>query len=252
MEHLQAIVFDVDGTLADTENIHRAAFNEAFKEHGVDWQWSKKDYARLLSVSGGFERMKFYSGESDQISKRTYPDELIKTIHKTKSEIYAQLLLSSDIQLRSGIERLISEARKENIQLAIATNTNRKNVEILLDKNLPSDWNNWFAAIETSDTVSIKKPSAAIYLAVLKKINMKPSCVVALEDTENGLSAAKAAGISTIITTHQFTHQSHFPEALLVVDSAGSPSRPFNILNGKIVKERWLTVRLLDKLLGQR
>jgi HAD superfamily hydrolase (TIGR01509 family) len=252
VEHLQAIIFDVDGTLADTENIHRIAFNMAFNKHGLDWQWSKKEYTRLLSVSGGFERMKCYSREPRGIANRTYSDKLIKTIHRTKSDIYAQLLLSSNIKLRPGIGRLIAEARRDDIQLAIATNTNQENVEILLSKNLPEDWKSWFTTIETSNTVMAKKPSPAIYLEILKKIRVEPSHAVALEDTENGLSAAKAAGIGAVITTHQFTRHSKFPEALLVVDSAGSPSSPFKILNGKAIEERWLTVAVLDKLLNQK
>ncbi len=124
MEHLQAIIFDVDGTLADTENIHRIAFNMAFNKHGLDWQWSKKEYTRLLSVSGGFERMKCYSREPRGIANRTYSDKLIKTIHRTKSDIYAQLLLSYNIKLRPGIGRLIAEARRDDVQQAIAQNTN--------------------------------------------------------------------------------------------------------------------------------
>ena len=252
MEHLQAIIFDVDGTLADTENIHRTAFNNAFREHGLDWQWSKKEYARLLSISGGFERMKFYSNELTDESHMKFSEKLIKTIHKTKNDIYAQLLLNSNIELRPGISRLIFEARKEKLLLAIATNTNKKNVEILLDKNLPKGWKNWFSAVATSDTVVEKKPSAAVYLAVLKTTNLNASHVIALEDTENGLLAATAAGISTIITTHEFTHHCDFPEAALVVDSAGDASRPFNVLNGRTIDERWLTISLLDKLLGQK
>ena len=164
MALLKAIIFDVDGTLANTEEIHRQAFNAAFIEFGLEYSWSELEYIQLLSISGGRERIYAYLKEkdikpNDEHSLREY--SLI--IHKRKSEIYRQKLIAGHIGLRNGGERLLNEAAGESIRLAIATCTSISNVEILLKNSLGPNALSRFDVIVTSDIVTDKKPSPVVY-----------------------------------------------------------------------------------------
>lgn len=248
---LQAIIFDVDGTLADTEELHRQAFNRAFKEFGLDWCWSPTMYEKLLSISGGFERIRYFG--RDLASQ--FPDEAafnayVSRIQGVKTRIYDALLVSGMVQLRPGVRRLLDAARGANIKLAIATSTAWSNVQTLLDRNLPSGWVGWFAAIETSDTVADKKPSPAVYRAVLERLGIAADRCVAVEDTVNGMRAACNAGITTMITTHYFTRRARFPEARLVVDQLGEPNHPCQVLAGPDLPKGCVDLSALNELLG--
>lgn len=248
---LQAIIFDVDGTLADTEEVHRLAFNRIFSDVGLDWQWTPALYAELLAISGGRERITAFGCD---LRPRFDSDEafndFVLTIHRAKTRRYAAMLTEGDVALRPGIRRLIDEARAAGITLAIATSSAYTNAETLLDNNLPPGWRDWFSAIETCDSVDQKKPSPAVYEAVIRQLGIPCENIIALEDTPNGLAAATAAGVRTVVTTHRYTRDCDFAEAALVVDSAGEPDAPMNVAAGDACGHRWLTPALFDLLLA--
>lgn len=248
MDTLQAIIFDMDGTLADTEEIHRQAFNQAFTEFGYDWQWSRRDYIALLNISGGRERIRNFLKINLPPEQRRSAARLAREIHKRKSEIYREKL-SGHIELRPGVERLIREARREHISLAIATSSSRKNLETLLHKTLGDDALSWFTAIVSSDVVEDKKPSPAVYQYALTRLGVKPDHCIAIEDTYNGNCAALAAGIKTIITTHYFTTDDEFEGASLVVDQLGEPEQPFRATAGDACGASYVNIDLLRKIL---
>ena len=250
VKKLQAIIFDVDGTLADTEDVHRLAFNYVFAEYGLDWQWTPDLYQDLLSISGGRERITTFGQDLRRrfTSERDF-DQFVVTLHRAKTRKYAAMLTEGEVALRPGIRRLIDEAREAGIVLAIATSSAYSNAETLLDNNLPPGWRDWFSAIETCDSVAQKKPSPAVYQAVLGKLGLDTDCIVALEDTQNGLRAATAAGVTTVVTTHRFTRHHDFPGAALVVDSAGEPDAACEIAAGETYGQGWLTLELFDTLL---
>ena len=253
MESLNAIIFDCDGTLADTEETHRQAFNLAFAEFGLDWDWTPTLYAELLAISGGRERMYAYGTEiradfsSDQAYRRN-----IAELHKLKTRLYADLIRDGHVPLRGGVRRLIDEARSADVTLAIATSTQAGNVAALLDINLPADWRSWFTVIKSCDEVEEKKPSPAVYSAVLEALALNPAGCVAVEDTVNGLVAADSAGLTTVITAHYYTRHCHFPQAALVVDGMGDPEEPFRLLTGNARGRSYLDLALLDELLAER
>ncbi|NNL99153.1 MAG: HAD-IA family hydrolase [Gammaproteobacteria bacterium] len=253
MESLNAIIFDCDGTLADTEETHRQAFNLAFAEFGLDWDWTPTLYAELLAISGGRERMYAYGTElranftNDQAYRRFIAD-----LHKLKTTLYANLIRNGHVPLRSGVRRLIDEARAAGVTLAIATSTQASNVAALLDINLPADWRDWFTVIKSCDEVDEKKPSPAVYTAVLDALGLDPAGCVAIEDTLNGLLAADAAGLTTVITAHYYTRHCHFPQAAVVIDSMGNPAEPFRLLAGDAHGHDYLDLALIDELLGER
>jgi HAD superfamily hydrolase (TIGR01509 family) len=253
VHRLQAIVFDVDGTLADTEEVHRLAFNRVFAEHGLDWHWNPEEYCRLLAISGGLERITAYGAAlRKRFADAAAFDDFVRDLHRAKTRRYGAMLAEGEVRLRPGIRRLIDEARAAGIVLAIATSSARANCEALLDNNLPPGWRDWFAAIETCDSVPQKKPSPAVYQAVLRGLGLPAAGVIALEDTQNGLRAALAAGLLTVITTHRFTRAHTFPGAALVLDSAGEPAQPFTVLAGDAHGRTLLDLSLIETLLVAR
>ena len=250
---LKAIIFDVDGTLADTEDVHRLAFNHVFQEYGLDWHWNVDIYRELLAISGGRERIANYGrGLRRRFASDAAFDDFVAAMHKAKTRKYAAMLTEGRVGLRPGIRRLLDEARAAGLKLAIATSSARSNVETLLDNNLPAGWRTWFSAVETCDSVAQKKPSPAVYLAALARIRIEARYAVALEDTLNGLAAARTAQLVTIVTTHRFTREYAFPDADLVVDSAGEPAAPFTVLQGCPDGHDYIDLSLFEALLLRR
>lgn len=250
MNQLEAIIFDVDGTIADTEELHRQAFNRAFAEFTIPWEWSPALYESLLRISGGRERIDHYMrAELAKGPAEILTPDFIKLVHARKTEIYAELLRAGALKLRPGVARLFDEARAAGIRLALATSSARSNLDTLLDLNLPGDWRDWFAAIETCDSVIEKKPSPAVYLAALKGLGVPATRCVAIEDTVNGLGAAVAAGIVAVVTTHAYTRGHRFDGAALVVDGLGEPGRPCAVSAGSLGGEACVTVSVLRRLL---
>lgn len=250
MHKLQAIIFDVDGTLADTEEVHRLAFNHAFAEHGLDWHWSEELYSELLSISGGRERMSAFGRDlQHRFNNQSEFTEFIIELHRAKTRKYAAMLTEGEVSLRPGMRRIIDSAREAGVTMAIATSSAYTNAETLLDNNLPPGWREWFAGIETCDSVETKKPSPAVYLAVLDRLDIAVENVIAFEDTPNGLFAAQKAGVRTVVTTHRFTRDHEFPGAALVVDGAGEPDAPFTVREGDEMGFTYLSLELCDALL---
>jgi HAD superfamily hydrolase (TIGR01509 family) len=211
-----ALLFDVDGTLADTERDgHRVAFNRAFKEAGLDWEWDVDLYGELLRVTGGKERMEHYA-----VSHRLSAVGIVKLIpglHASKNRHYNDLLAQGGIPLRPGVRRLLEEARSAGVRLAIATTTSPENVSALLSHVLP-DGEHWFDVIGAGDVVAKKKPAPDIYFWVLEKLGLNATDCIAFEDSENGLRSATGARLRTVVTPNAYTHGHNFTGAALVVE----------------------------------
>lgn len=227
---LKALIFDVDGTLADTEEAHRQAFNKAFRDFGFDWVWDRKRYTRLLTVTGGRARIRHFLESADpQALQRNDLDDWIAALHKRKTDFYVEALNTGDVPLRHGIERLFHEARDQGIRLAIATTTTPVNVQTLIENTLGPAALDWFDAIGAGDCVENLKPAPDVYLWVLDKLGLPADACLALEDSANGLKAASAAGLKTVITYCAYTADHEFSGAVAVTDGLGEPGQPAHI-----------------------
>jgi HAD superfamily hydrolase (TIGR01509 family) len=221
---LKALIFDVDGTLADTEEIHRRAFNEAFRQHGLDWNWSQPRYAELLRTTGGKERIAEHM-RSLVLSEAERAALIagIPALHQSKTSIYTRLVAGGDVPLRDGVLRLIDEALARGVRLAIATTTSLENIAALLQTSMGSDALHRFDAIGAGDQVRHKKPAPDIYELVLAELALPASECIAIEDSINGLRSAKAAGLCTVITPCYWTLTDDFTMADVVLPSLGGP-----------------------------
>jgi HAD superfamily hydrolase (TIGR01509 family) len=216
---IKAIIFDVDGTLADTEEGHRISFNKAFAENDLPWNWDVALYDKLLKVTGGKERIKYFV--SDFLTGYTKPDsfdDFVKHLHKVKTAHYTAMLGEGLIPLRPGIKQLIHDAHNAGITLAIATTTTPENVTALLEVGLGKNWENYFAVNGCGDIVPHKKPAPDIYFWVLDKMGLSSTDTIALEDSENGLRSSLAAGIKTFVTPNHYTRNQNFAGAAGIFD----------------------------------
>lgn len=235
MAELEALIFDVDGTLADTERDgHRVAFNRAFRDAGLDWDWSVELYGRLLSVTGGKERILHYLDHFNTDFAR--PADLagfVAGLHRSKTRHYTALMAEGAIPLRPGVRRLLDEARTAGIRLAIATTTTPENVSALLESTLPAGALDWFEVIGAGDIVPSKKPAPDIYAWVLREMALAPDRTVAFEDSAHGVSAATGAGITqVIVTVNDYTAKQAFDGATVVLDTLGEPAAPARRIAG--------------------
>jgi HAD superfamily hydrolase (TIGR01509 family) len=224
---LAALIFDVDGTMADTEEAHRVAFNLAFERYRLAWNWSPGAYRELLQITGGKERLGHYIRTqplSDAERRRLLA--LVPDLHAEKTRFYSSIVADGAIALRSGVARLIDEARSAGCRLGIASTTTAVNIDALLQATLGAGGRNLFATIACGDQVRAKKPAPDIYRLALRGLGVEPQQAVALEDSANGYRAATAAGVPTVVTTNYWTSEHEFPEGAWVLPGLGDPWQP--------------------------
>lgn len=220
---LAALLFDVDGTLAETEEAHRAAFNAAFAARGLDWHWSQDDYRRLLATTGGKERIAAYLAARGG----ALPAEEIAAIHADKTARYVALIAAGDLPLRPGVAELIAAARAAGLALAVATTTSRPNVEALVQAAWGRPAEAVFDVIAAGDEVARKKPAPDVYSLALARLGLPAEAAIAVEDSRNGLLSAQAAGLRVLLAPSLYTdHEDHSGADWQVVDLARGPLPP--------------------------
>ncbi len=227
-ETLRAVIFDVDGTLAETEALgHRAAFNQAFTDFGLDWYWSDQTYGELLSIAGGKERLRHFAHrENADLARRADFPEFIARLHEHKSGLYIARVLAGGIPLRPGVARLLKELQTVGIACAIASTSTAESVRALLMALFGRQELHHFTVIGAGDIVANKKPAPDIYQWVLQELGLDATQCVVIEDSAAGLAAALAAGIPTVVTRSTYTVNQRFDGALAVLDELGEPDRP--------------------------
>ena len=252
MGTLTTLLFDVDGTLAETEEIHRGSFNRAFAQAGLDWVWSKALYAELLRVTGGKERIRYFlDTHLPDFEAPMELDEYIAGLHAAKTDIYTRTVAAGQVPLRPGVKRLLDETRRAGMRLAITTTTTPANVAALLRHSLAPDAESWFEVIGAGSVVPAKKPAPDIYHYVMQKMGVSPAECLAFEDSANGLRSARDAGVTTLVTVSEYTCEDNFAGAALVLDHLGEPDRPFTVISGDAGDGRYVTLDLLRELHAQ-
>lgn len=217
MNRVKALIFDCDGVLAETERDgHRVSFNRVFEEKGISTEWSIKEYGDLVKISGGKERMRAFF-------KKRFSDDYIVELHKRKTDIFMEMSAGGQLPLRPGIKRIIKEAHDEGILLFVCSTSHEKSVSSLLKANLAEEYFSWFSELFCGDIVKAKKPAPDIYNLVKEKYNLRGSECLVVEDSRNGLLAAKAAGMNCIVTPSFYSKDEDFTEADIVVSSLGDP-----------------------------
>lgn len=252
MAKLEALLFDVDGTLADTERDgHRVAFNRAFTEAGLDWEWSEELYGELLAVTGGKERIRHYLDTvNTQFERPDNLDEFIAGLHASKTRHYTEMLGEGVIPLRPGVKRLILEAKEAGMRLAVSTTTTPANVTALLEHALDPDAMSWFEVIAAGDVVPAKKPAPDIYHYAMEHLNLTPEQCIAFEDSRNGILSSLGADLKTIIAVNGYTSEDDFTGAEIVLDNWGEPDAPFTVLQGDASDSTYLNLDMVKRLHG--
>jgi len=225
--NMEALIFDVDGTLADTEELHRQAFNQAFEQLQLDWRWSPAEYRALLKITGGKERITadlqqrpFSAAQQRSLLAR------VPEIHAEKTRLYTAMVQAGGLTLRPGVARLLDEARQAGLRLAIASTTTAANIDALLHATLGADGLDLFDVIACGDQVRHKKPAPDIYELALDTLGVPADRAVALEDSSNGLRAAVAAGLWTLVTPTYWSEGDDFSAAGLVLPHLGDADHP--------------------------
>lgn len=239
---IEALIFDVDGTLADTEEAHRVAFNNAFERFRLGWTWDPDAYRELLKTTGGKERIAAY------LATKTLPGaerkrlaEMIPAIHAEKTRFYSAFVADGAVPLRDGVERLMDEALSAGCRLAIASTTTAVNIDALLQSTLGRRGIERFSVIACGDQVRAKKPAPDIYRLALQHLGVDADKAIAFEDSSNGLRAATGAGLRTVVTPTYWTQDHDFSAAALLLPRLGDPQHPLQGEPGTLLQDQaWL------------
>ena len=248
MNNLEVVYWDVDGTLADTEMYgHRIAFNNAFIEAGLEWHWDIPTYTKLLEVSGGLRRIKYFSEKINY----SLSDQEIRKLHISKQKYYKEILHSGIIPLRTGVVRLMNELKDNNIKQWIVTTSSRIAVEALYESVLKPLKNNIEGCI-TSEDVNITKPDPQAYNKACLRSNVDKSKSIAIEDSSIGLQSAKAAGLNCLITYSPWNQidLNDYNKANAIVDMLGDENHKCSILLGPSFRRNVVDLEYLTMLIN--
>lgn len=234
-----ALLFDCDGVLADTERDgHLVAFNDTFHELGVPFSWSAEQYAVLLEVGGGKERLRAYLEAHPEHAAAVGQDRdaFVAEAHRRKSARYIELVEDGALPARPGVRRLVEEALAEGWHVAVASTSSERSVEAVLAHVVGAANRARMSGVFAGDVVAHKKPAPDIYRLAVAETNGQPDHVVVVEDSPPGALAAHRAGLTHVVTESHFTRGAAFPHAASVLDHLGDPGAPAALHAGREVR----------------
>lgn len=249
---MSALFFDCDGVLADTERYgHLPAFNKTFEEFGLPVRWSDEQYAELVKIGGGKERMATLFADRELVEKAGLPTdpegqkETLLRWHKHKTAAYKELVFSGAMPARPGIARIVDEAVEAGWILAVASTSAEESVRAVLEHAVGEEKARCFSIL-AGDVVPAKKPDPAIYALALERTGARPEGTIVVEDSRNGLLAAVGAGLRCLVTVSSYTGEEDMSEGILVVSSLGDPGEPAQVLANRSPAEPGEFVTLQD------
>lgn len=213
----KALMLGSIGSIAETSDIQRRAYNQALQEAGLDWRWDEATYAELLTQAGGKERLSMLAAATGH----SLNDAQIDAIHARKTELACDEVRRTAVGLRPGVRALVRAAKDRGLKLALVTTTYQPNIDAILDAagdDLPASD---FDHIVSRDAIEHGKPAPDCYLAALKALGVDARDALAVEDTPNSVMAASRAGIDVIATPGKLTAAQDFWQADLLIDSLG-------------------------------
>lgn len=255
---MTALIFDCDGVLADTERYgHLPAFNQTFREFGLPVQWSEEEYGRLLQIGGGKERMATLLTPAFVAAARLPEDPdgqaaEVASWHKRKTELYTAMVAEGRLPARPGIRRIVIAAQDAGWKLAVASTSAEASVRAILEHAVGPERAGRFDAVLAGDVVARKKPAPDIYELALERLAVPPDTVLVIEDSRNGLLAARAVGLRCLVTVNGYTEAEDSREAVLVVTSLGDPDgEATTVLANRSPARpgRWVTLEDLETCL---
>lgn len=250
-----ALILDCDGVLADTERDgHLVAFNRAFAEAGLDFQWTVQEYADLVKIGGGKERMRYYLQQHPEAGVAADDiDATVAALHQRKSQLYVDLVEAGALPGRPGVRRLIESALDAGWRVAIASTSAQRSVEAVLTAAVGEQTRGRVSGVWAGDIVAAKKPAPDIYLRALADLDQDPESVVVVEDSQSGARAAAAAGLRHVVTISSLTADDSFPDAAIVVSDLGEPDAPSTFVDGIDVRDEdgTITVPSLTAVLNE-
>jgi HAD superfamily hydrolase (TIGR01509 family) len=233
---LEALVFDLDGTFVDTDEMHRRAFNQAFLEFELGFDWKPDMYETLLTVSGGADRIRhFIDGRPLSQDQKLALHAVVPAVHREKTRIYGELLSHNAVKLRSGVRRLFGEARQAGLQIGVVATSASANMQPLILSVLGREGASGIRAFVSADRVPQKKPAPDIYMLAASMLGVAPEYCAAFEDSTNGVLAAKAAGLFTIATPSRWTRSQDFSRADVCLSELGEPDAPLNDADAALI-----------------
>lgn len=220
---IKALLWDVDGVLAETERDgHLVAFNQAFEAQGLQWRWSVEHYGELLTIAGGRERLLHDMGtRTDAPQMIGEREALARAVHKAKNQFYVELVRRAGLPLREGVRELMEECRTRGVRMGITTTTSKSNLDALLRVHLGNSWASWFAVLVCGEDVANKKPDPEVYVQALRRLNVGPLGALAIEDSPGGVAAACAAGVPVVVTRSVYFNAAPIGGAIAIGPSLG-------------------------------
>ena len=247
---MPTLLLDCDGVLADTEKYgHLPAFNAAFADLGLGFEWMLDEYAELVKIGGGKERLAYYFAQHPELAGDHQVEELVTELHRAKTRNYIELIESGSIPGRPGIRRLVDEVKALGWNVAVASTSALASVEAVISTALtPGSVD----AVYAGDMVKAKKPAPDIYLMAMKGVGADPTSTVVVEDSETGATAAYNAGLPHVVTHSALSAHESFPHASLIVSDLGEPGAPCELRGGAegILHDGMVTAATLDAIIA--
>ena len=246
---LQAIIFDVDGTVAETADLHRSAFNLTFKEFELGWHWDREIFSQLTPVEFTLPKLRLFSLATQRTGQAHIPThELLAKIAARKVQIFCRLVRDRPVRLRPGVARLMNEARHEGLALTAVSTSSRVETETLISEILGFPALGWFDGIHTSEDAGVPSAVKKLYRKALHDLGISGNRAVAIDDSETGCYAAAENGIKSIATPSLYTSSHLFESAELIVSDLGDPNAPYTKIKGGHLDHSFVSVSTLQKL----